>query len=68
MSRCRTGITPDAWRLEDPAPALAHGYLASASRRGYAVTGGELVQGGPGIVDRDRAATRRHMAKVRGKT
>ena len=65
MSRIRTGLSPDDWRLEGPASAQAHGYLASAARHGYALTGGALVQGEPGIVERDRQATRKHMKRRR---
>ena len=45
MSRIRTGLSPDAWRDDGPATAHAHGYIASAARHGYALTGGALVQG-----------------------
>jgi len=66
MSRLRVMVNGlPQWSPNDPAHATTHGYLASASRGGYALTGGELVQGMPGIVERDRQATRRGNAKRR---
>ena len=61
MSRHKVGRE---WVLEDPRPAVSHGYVSGTSRRGYAVMAGELVQGGPGIVERDRQASRRAKAKA----
>jgi hypothetical protein len=54
------------YTIEAPAVARANRYVANAARRGFAIIGGTLVEGGPGEYQQHRDQQRAFRDRRRG--